>query len=362
MGLYRRQRTWWMRFDYRGQTVRRSTGTTDRRLAESILAKIRVKMAEGRYFDTLQEQDRTFADMMERYLKERSVFKAPKSYARDQQALKHLLPVFGDKLMAEISPKLLAGYKAQRRAEGAAPATTNKELQVVRHAFNLAEREWEWCRENPMRKVSMERVHNEVDRWLTPSEEERLLTAAPQWLREIIVFALNTGMRRGEILALDWQDVDFGRGTLVVMKSKNRARRTIPLNSTVFALLAAKQAASRTTEGLVFASCHETKIDESHLVRAFCRVRERANLEDFRFHDLRHTFATRLAQKGVDLYKIQRLLGHKTGVMTQRYAHHSPESLREGVRVLDPSSTQEGGTKSDTGGILREMSERNLLN
>ena len=75
MGLYKRQRTWWMRFDYRGQTVRRTTGTTDRRLAESIFAKVRVKMAEGRYFDTLQEQDRTVAEMMTRYLRERSAFK-----------------------------------------------------------------------------------------------------------------------------------------------------------------------------------------------------------------------------------------------------------------------------------------------
>jgi len=348
MGLYKRHRTYWMRFDYQGRTVRRTTGTTDRRLAEAIFAKVRITLAEGRYFDTRHEQDRTFAEMMARYLTERSAYKAPKSHDRDRQALKHLLPMFGDKLIAEISPKLFAAYKAQRRAEGAAPATINKELQLVRHAFNVAEREWEWCRENPMRKVSMERVHNEVDRWLTPVEEERLLAAAPEWLREIIVFAVNTGLRRGEILALRWQDVDFTRGTLVVMQSKNQERRTIPLNNTVFALLAATQAADRKTDGLAFATGRETAIDGSHLVRAFCRARERAKIEKFRFHDLRHTFATRLAQKGVDLYKIQRLLGHKTGVMTQRYAHHTPESLRDGVNVLDPAVRTEGRTKSDT--------------
>lgn len=178
MGLYKRQRTWWMRFDHHGRTVRRTTGTTDRRLAEAIFAKVRIKLAEGRYFDTLQEQERTVAELMARYLTERSAFKAPKSNLRDQQALKHLLPVMGDKRLGEVSPKVLAAYKTQRRREGAAPATINKELQVVRHAYNLAEREWEWCRDNPMRKVTMEAVHNQVDRWLTEQEETRLLAAA----------------------------------------------------------------------------------------------------------------------------------------------------------------------------------------
>src|SRR6266540_7548903 len=98
-----------------------------------------------------------------------------------------------------------------------------------------------WCRDNPMHRIKLETVHNQIDRWLTAEEEIRLLETAPLLLREIIIFALNTGMRQGEILSLQWQDVDFSRGTLVVMKSKNRERRTIPLNSRVFELLAAKQ-------------------------------------------------------------------------------------------------------------------------
>jgi integrase len=351
MGLYKRQRTWWMRFDYRGKTIRRTTGTTDRRLAESIFAKVRVKLAEGRYFDTRQEQERTVGEMMARYLTERSTFKAPKSCARDQQALKHLLPVFAESHLGEVRPKRLAAYKAQRRIEGAAPATINKELQLVRHAFNVAEREWEWCRENPMRKVSMEPVYNQVDRWLTAEEETRLLSGAPGWLKEVIIFALNTGLRQGEILALQWQDIDFSRGMLVVMKSKNRERRTLPLNNTVFAMFAAKQATSGQHTGLVFTTSTGTPLKARYVVRAFSKARSRAVIPDFRFHDLRHTFATRLAQKGVDLYKIQRLLGHKTAMMTQRYAHHSPESLRDGVHVLDPLSRS---TKSGTVGLEHE--------
>jgi integrase len=245
--------------------------------------------------------------------------------------------MFGDMTLARITPKLLASYKTQRRLEQAAPATINKELQLVRHAFNLAVREWEWCKENPMHRVSMEKMHNEVDRWLTSDEEDRLMAASSRWLREFIVFALHTGMRQGEILNLQWQDVDFTRGTSVVMKSKNGMRRTIPLNTTVYELLAAKQAANGASKGPVFTTPRGNELKVRFLVREFCQARDRAGIPDFRFHDLRHTFATRLVQRGIDLYKVQRLLGHRTNHMTQRYAHHSPESLREGVKILENS-------------------------
>lgn len=334
MGLFKRGNVWWMDFMFHGKRVRRSTETSDKRLAAAILAKVTTQVVEGKFFDKVEEQHYTFREMMERYQTERSVLKAPKSRVRDCSALKHLLPVFGEKLLSEVTPKSLAAYRTHRRTDEAATATINKELQLVRHAFNLAMREWEWCRTNPMHKVALEAAHNQVDRWLTAEEEMKLLQASPVWLQEIIRFALNTGMRQGEILALQWQDVDFYRGVLVVMKSKNRERRTIPLNSIVFELLTEKQAVGR-KPGPVFVTGRGNPLKVRYLIRTFTKARNRAGLTDFRFHDLRHTFASRLVQKGIDLYKVQRLLGHKTGVMTQRYAHHCPESLREGVRVLE---------------------------
>ncbi len=334
MGLFKRNRTLWMDFMYQGKRVRRSTGTSDKRLASAILAKVKTQIVEGEFFDKREEQDRTFGEMMERYLAERAILKAPKSRVRDGSALKHLLPVFGGKLLAEVTPKSLTAYRTQRRTDGAATATINKELQLVRHAYNLAMREWEWCQTNPMHKISLEPAHNQVDRWLMAHEEDRLIDASPVWLREILTFALNTGMRQGEILALQWQDVDFYRGILVVMKSKNHERRTIPLNNMVFTLLSEKKSAGR-SDGPVFVTGRGNPLQVRYLARTFTKARNRAGLLDFRFHDLRHTFASRLVQRGIDLYKVQRLLGHKTGLMTQRYAHHCPESLREGVRVLE---------------------------
>ena len=333
MGLFKRHMFWWMTFTYQGRQVRRSTGTADKRLAEAILGKVRVKIVEGRFFDTLEEKERTFNEMMDRYLLERSITKAPASHRRDEQCLTHLRPVFGALKLADVSPKLLAAYKAQRRQK-AKPATVNKELGLVRHAFNVAIREWEWCRDNPMQKVCMEKVRNERDRWLVPDEEARLLAHSVDWLQDIIVFALNTGMRRGEILDLEWRAVDLARQVLVVMRSKNGEKRTVPLNGHVMALLT-KKACERKKASFVFTTSCGTKVDQRNLLRAFYPALKKSEITNFRFHDFRHTFATRLAQAGVDLYKVQRLLGHKSPVMTQRYAHHSPESLRDGVMLLE---------------------------
>ncbi|HSF66109.1 MAG TPA: site-specific integrase, partial [Nitrospiraceae bacterium] len=109
----------------------------------------------------------------------------------------------------------------------------------------------------------------------------------------------------------------------------------IPLNTTVYDLLAAKQSATGASKGRVFTTPRGNELQVRFLVREFCEARDRAGIPDFRFHDLRHTFATRLVQRGIDLYKVQRLLGHKTSLMTQRYAHHCPESLRDGVNALN---------------------------
>ena len=334
MGLFKRGTVWWMDFMFHGTRVRRSTDTSDKKLAGAILAKVRTQIVEGKFFDKVEEQHHTFRDMMARYLTERSIMKAPKSRVRDGSALKHLLPVFGETLLVDVTPKNLVAYRDQRRTEGAATATINKELQVVRHAFNVAMREWEWCRANPMHRVSLEPAHNTVDRWLREDEEARLFHASPLWLRDIMTFALNTGMRQGEILALQWHDVDFYRGTLVVMTSKNRERRTIPLNNVVYDLLSRKRALGE-KDGPVFVTGQGNDLKARYLVRIFTKVRNQAGLTDFRFHDLRHTFASRLVQKGIDLYRVQLLLGHKTWIMTQRYAHHCPESLRDGVRALE---------------------------
>jgi integrase len=322
-----------MYFTYQGRQIRKTTGTGDWRLADNILSKVKVEIIEGRFFDRLEEQTRTFEELMDRYEKEHVERKLRSRGTKGY--IGNLKGFFGKLTLAEITPRLIVEYKNKRYMDKVKPATINRELAAMKKAFNLAVKEWEWCRENPVRRVSMEKENNKRDRWLTEKEEGKVLGACLPWLREIVAFALGTGMRMGEVLGLHWAGVDLFRKTVTVFHSKNGERRTIPMNQTVFEALKAKARAKSDGSVFVFQTTTETAIDGSHLRRAFRSALQKAKIKDFRFHDLRHTFATRLVQRGVDLYRVQQLLGHKSGAMTQRYAHHSPESLRSSVEVLD---------------------------
>jgi integrase len=348
MGLYKRGKVLWMAFTYQGRQIRRSTETTDKHLAKRIYDKILGEIAEGKWFERLPGEDKTVAELLDRYLNEYATFHQSSGTAVGTRIItEELEQVFGTMLLKELTPQRIVSYKVTCREKGLAPATINHRLGILRHAFKLAIREWGWIKENPAAMVVREKVNNDRDRWLTEDEEERLLEACLQyhpdqfsgsqssWLWEIVLFALNTGMRQDEILSLEWPNIDLSRKTAAVIRSKNGEKRTIPLNQTVCGQLKEKARVRNIRCSYVYHSAAGTKIIRRNLMRAFYIVTERAKIEDFRFHDLRHTFATRLAQAGVDIYKIAKLLGHKDIRMTQRYAHHYPESLRDGVEVLD---------------------------
>ncbi|MGZ8421442.1 MAG: site-specific integrase [Nitrospira sp.] len=172
-------------------------------------------------------------------------------------------------------------------------------------------------------------------RWLNEEEVTQLLEAGAPWLHDLVLFALNTRMRMGEILELTWRGVDFTRRTVTVFRSKNGENRTIPANQTVLKVLTTKAKVRSLAIERVFCSKAYTPLEFGHLRRSFRLALRKAKIEDFHFHDLRHTFATILMQSGVDLYKVLQLLGHKSPIMTQQYAHHYPGSLRKRVEILD---------------------------
>jgi len=337
MGIYLRGKVWWVDYVYRGKRYRESTGTDNRKLAQRYYDKIKGEIAEGRLFRKLPGEKKTFREMMEKYLDEHvSKLKSRRAFTGYS---KNLISFFGDYKVSEISPKLINEYKIKRLSDGIKPSSLNRELATMKKAFNLAMKEWEWVIENPAAKISLERENNKRDRWLTYEEEERLLKESPSDLKEIITLALNTGMRIGEILNLKWKGVDLFRKTITIFESKNNEKRTIPMNNIVFEMLKAKAKVRSINNDIVFSSNVGTLKDERNVRRKFELAVKRAGIEDFRFHDLRHTFATRLVQEGCDFYKVQRLLGHKTPLMTQRYAHHYPESLRDAVNILSKHVT-----------------------
>ncbi len=321
MGLYRRGKTYWISVQYQGKRIYVSLKTDNRRLAEKLHAKVLTDMVEGRYFEKVKSREVTFREMVDKYMK-----KYQKS--RDITSLSSLMPVFGILTLAEITTEKISDY-IDDRLEKVKPATVYQEFALMRRMFNVARREWKWVRDNPAADLSFTVGNrNARDRWLTYQEEDALLmSASPQWVGQVILFALHTGMRRGEILSLKWSSVDLRRKLMTVEKSKNGNKRTIPMSETMFNMLRGVNV--NDISNFVFP--HSV----GALKDAFPRARDRAKLIDFKFHDLRHTFATRLVQNGVDLYKVKELLGHKTIAMTMRYAHHYPESLRSSIEILD---------------------------
>ena len=335
--MFKRNDIWWTCISHNGRKIQKSLETSDKKLAKTIEAKIRTEIVEGKYYERLIGQNKTFKDMMDRFMKDYAPTVSMNTQEGYKYYLKNLNRFFGNPALLSITPKIVAKYKLYRRENGASPSTINRELYMLSKAFNLAVKEWEWLKDNPVSRVQKERECNEVDRWLAEDEERRLLGKSPDWLCEIIVFALNTGLRQDELLSLEWNRVNLLRKTILIQKTKNNKPNTLPLNSIALNVLMRKyEGKVRSLKNdLVFISQTGTKIGKRNLIRAFAQALDKAEIKDFTFHCLRHTFATRLAQNGVDIYKIAKLLNHKDLKNTQRYSHHCPESLMVGVQILE---------------------------
>lgn len=335
MGLYRRENgTFHLTITYKNRRIQRSTGTANKRKAERIYAQVLADVHEGQWFK-IESKHRTFEELRERYMSDYAIpNKAPRTVLKDIDTFNQLAKYLAGYVLADITPQSIAGYKKYRRDMSIKVSTLAKELELLRAALNVALREWDWLDVTPFAKVRIEQPKNGTYRWLTIEEADTLLSKCGDWIREIVQLALNTGMRQNEILSLKWRDVNLDRGTLTIVESKNGEQRTLPLNKAVMAVLEAK-GKIRHISGLVFPSQAGTKINPGNLRRAFNSARDKSGIDHVRFHDLRHTFATRLVQAGVDLYAVKELLGHKSIKMTMRYAHHYPESLRYGVDILD---------------------------
>ncbi|MHC4307276.1 MAG: tyrosine-type recombinase/integrase [Planctomycetota bacterium] len=351
MGLYRRGKIYWYRIKHQRKRIQKSTGTGNKKLAERIYAKILTEIHEGRYFDQVLAKTKTFDDMMTRYFTECS--NKPSTIERKRDALTHLEELFSGKTVAEITPDAVIEYKLKRKGEHAADSTILNEIRLLSNAFSIAIKAWRWCKENPVSQVKLGLKAGKVDRWLTPEEQIDLLKVSEGKLKgqlwDIIIIGLNAGLSQEEIINLKWQNIDLARKTLTTTREKTSDTRTIPLNDTALNLLK-KRSRLKSISGFVFFNGANKKIDRWKLKNVFNRAVKESGIRKFRFHDLRHTFATRLAQSGVDIYKIAKLLGHKDVSTTQRYAHHCPESLRDGVDVLEGynRTTIDNAGKSET--------------
>ena len=336
MGLYKRGKVWWMCFCNEGKFIRRSAETETKKTAEKIYHKVMADVAEGKWFDRLPGQDTTFREMMEKYLEEHvSKKKSQRAY---RGYVQNLRAFFGDYNLSEITPELIDKFKEKRLRAGVKPATINRDLAILKNAFNRAIYKWNppWFRrDNPMKRVEMEKENNKRNRWLSYEEERKLKEVSPQQLWEICLFAMETGLRQNELLSLAWPMVDMKLRVIVILETKNGEPKVVPLTNTALGILRDRPKSLKTD--LVFYTSNHTKYTGRNVDRMLAIALAKAGIKDFRFHDFRHTCGTRLVQSGEDLYKVQKYLGHISGETTKRYAHHSVESLRGAAESLDRS-------------------------
>jgi integrase len=217
--------------------------------------------------------------------------------------------MLGSKRLSEISPFDLERYRRVRKKIGRSDATINRELAFLRNLYNKAI-DWGKATENPVSKIRFAKEQNERIRFLTPEEEERLLSCCNPQLKPLVTTAIHSGFRASELLSLTWADIDFENELITVRSAyaKNGESRSVDMNDTLTATLKTIRI-NRVNEGLVFRSRNGTPYRSFRT--AFETAVRKAGIEDLTFHDLRRTFASRLVMAGVDLPTVKELMGHK---------------------------------------------------
>ena len=297
---------------------------------------------EGRHFGTVEAKRRTVADLIDRYTRDVLPGKKAKTQAPQGQQLAWWRARIGEKTLADCTPALiaecrdaLAGTVSKRRKTALSPATVNRHLAALSHAFTVAVKEWGWVEANPLAKVSKPKEPRGRVRFLSDDERERLLQAcrasASPDLYPAVILALSTGARQQEILGLHWPQVDLARRVATLHETKNGELRVLPLAGPALELLRERAKVRRLDTDLVFPGRARRPGPDGKpkppapvdLRTPFETALNRAAIEDFRWHDLRHTAASYLAMNGASLAEIAEVLGHKTLSMVKRYAHLS---------------------------------------
>jgi integrase len=329
--IFRDPKSGWYIADYHDSsgTRRRHKVAQDAREARDMLALLEGKAVRDRCLDVKPLKQARFSEFAEEFLKyARTQMRAWKRY---ETSLGSLTPFFGNQLLTAIDAESIEKYK-QRRVEKVEPSTVNRDLQCLRRMFNLAI-VWRYATENPVKFVKFFRVKNCRVRYLTREEFNRLLERCPDALKSVVIVGVHTGMRQGELLALRWAETDLENGFASINDPKNGSPRKVPLNHTSRELLCRLHDASKAEK--VFCDGGGDPYCSRTVQWQFRRAVKEAKIENFRFHDIRHTCASWLAMAGVPLLAIKEILGHKDIRMTLRYAHLAPDQRVDAVKLLD---------------------------
>ncbi len=333
-----RKVAWGYTLQVNGKQGRRFSAAWSKQDAQEALAKRLLERDEPKALPP----PKTFGEVAQEYLDYKQAH-GKRSLRCDRLHLRRLLGAFGAETpLPELTSQRIAQYERTRATEtsrlgrGLSPAALNRELATLRHLLRLSE-EWGYLEKAP--RIRLAREPEGRLRFLTEEEIQRLLEVCARsqnrYLTAIVTMALHTGMRKGEIMGLVWERVDFSRGVLLLEQTKSGRRREVPMNRAVYDALTGLPGPK--DDGLIFRKASGAVWGS--IRTAFERACKAAKIDDFRFHDLRHTCASWLVMRGRSLKEVQELLGHRVFSMTLRYAHLAPDRLREAVASLEDFST-----------------------
>ena len=355
MGLYKKRKVWWFIKQYQGRRIEESLGTENKRLAEKFYAEKLTRILDGSYFQ-VSARDKTLQELIARYESEYTEHKSYYSKARDKSIFKSLKEFFGENCALADIECVVGGYEQWRRSKGKNPATILKELGVLRRMFNVARKQWKWKFVNPVSEIELPKAGKERVRYLFPDEYKKLLEALDEieirWLKPVVLVALDTGLRLSNLCNLVWPEVNlFGRMiTIDAEKMKNDDYIGIPLSDRAYMTLRELQTV-KCVSGNVFHDEGQPLYDRK-VQRAFKMALEKAEITNFRFHDLRHHFCSELRQRGVDLHTIAALASHKDLRMTKRYAHLNVDNLKGAIAVLNSTTILRPQEEKEAGVVV----------
>lgn len=300
-------------------------------------------MREGRYFKNSEAKKRTLTELIDRYLEQ-----VGRNNPRRWESVHLLLEwwkrelgyiYLSDLTRSKITEKrdqLLTAPKKDGKPR--TPATVNRHTEALRHALNVAVKEWEWLESHPMNGLPKLKEPRGRDRFLSDKERQAVLLACESSksknLFPLVMLALTTGARAGELLSIRWQDVDFARSQIVLHKTKNGEKRVLHLLPAIKALLEDHGKIRRLDTDLLFPSAQNPKVPFEYR-ESWKHALHKAGVENFRFHDLRHTAASYLAMSSASLIEISTCLGHKSLSMVKRYAHMTDATTANAVQRMN---------------------------
>lgn len=327
--VFQRGENWGIDYMTDGIRYREIVGP-NKAIALKALQKKLVLIAENRYLDVKRQPKIKFQELVDKYIELYLKPNRPTWWKSEKHNLRHLSDFFGNKLVHEITTLDIERFRQERLAV-VSKSSVNKNVGCLRAMLNKAI-EWNLLNgKNPAAGIKFYKLDNRRLRYLEKEEIPRLLNNCQGHLRDIVEFAINTGMRKSEIFYLKWHDIDFNNGLIHLLKTKNGEKREIPINETVKNILF--RVKKDPNSPFVFSSFNGKPFND--IKKSFYTALRKSQIENFRFHDLRHTFASQLVMSGVDLYTVKELMGHKKIEMTLRYAHLSCNHKKQAVKALD---------------------------